>query len=163
MIFIWAEDEQHGIGYQGNLPWHLPADMAFFKMMTTGHTLVSGSKTFASYGGNALPHRKNLVLTGKSADQFPADVTVLSDALAVVDYEKTHPEETLFISGGAQVFASLMPYVQTLLRTQIHAAFKVDTYMPEVPYAAFRKVAHINHAADEDNAVALTFERYDRR
>ncbi|WP_252899011.1 dihydrofolate reductase [Secundilactobacillus odoratitofui] len=49
MIFIWAEDQNHGIGLKGTLPWHLPADLKFFKQTTMGNTLVSGRRTFASY------------------------------------------------------------------------------------------------------------------
>ncbi|WP_288529108.1 dihydrofolate reductase [uncultured Secundilactobacillus sp.] len=163
MIFIWAEDQSHGIGYQGRLPWHLPADMAFFKKTTTGHTLLSGARTFQSYGGRPLPHRKNLVLTSQNADQFPADVVVLPTVEAVLTYERQHPEETLYVSGGAQVFASLMPYVQTLLKTRVDGRYKVDTYMPPIDYSAFKKVSSDMVAVDEHNPVALTFERYERQ
>ena len=50
------------IGRDGGLPWHLPADLAFFKKTTTGHPIVMGRKTYESIG-RPLPNRRNIVLT----------------------------------------------------------------------------------------------------
>lgn len=164
MIFIWAEDKKHGIGLDGHLPWHLPADLAFFKAQTTGYTLLSGARTFASYGGRALPNRKNLVLTRHhDATDFPAGVVILRSIEEVLDYENDHQDETLFISGGAKVFASLMPYVQTLVRTQVDGDFEVDTLMPDVDYDQFQLVSQESRPADEKNPLKMTFERFERR
>lgn len=64
--FVWAEDNQHQIGYQGHLPWHLPADLAHFKEKTMGKTMVMGKNTFLSLPF-VLPKRKHLVLTHDEA------------------------------------------------------------------------------------------------
>lgn len=162
MIFVWAEDQQHGIGYQGTLPWHLPADLAFFKKTTTGHTLVSGSRTFASYK-KPLPNRKHVVLTNDCETPYPDGVVVLHHVDEVLTYERQHPDETLMISGGAQVFASLLPYVKTLIRTRVAHTFKVDTVMPTIDYTQFELVDSQTRAADERNPYELTFERWERK
>ncbi|GAX07944.1 dihydrofolate reductase [Secundilactobacillus silagincola] len=162
MIFIWAEDQHHAIGYKGQLPWHLPADMAFFKQHTMGNTLISGSRTFASYR-KPLPHRKNIVLTTRTATDYPSGVEVLHSAAEVVAYEKAHPDETVIISGGARVFESLLPDVDTLLRTRVLHTFKADTYMPEIDYSQFQLVESISHEPDEKNPYGLVFERWERR
>lgn len=162
MIFIWAEDEHHAIGHKGQLPWHLPADMAFFKKTTTGNTLVSGSRTFATYK-KPLPHRKNVVLTSRTATDYPSDVLVLHSAQDVVDYERDHPDETVVISGGAKVFKSLLPFVDTLVRTRVQHTFKADTYMPEIDYSQFNLVSSQVHEPDEKNEYGLVFERWERK
>lgn len=64
--FIWAEDEDGRIGYQGALPWHLPADLKHFKELTSNHIIVMGRKTFDSFPG-LLPKRKHIIL---STNQF---------------------------------------------------------------------------------------------
>ena len=50
------------IGYQGNLPWHLPEDFRWFKRLTLGSFVLMGRKTFDSLGG-PLSNRTNIVLT----------------------------------------------------------------------------------------------------
>lgn len=162
MIFIWAEDQQHAIGHKGQLPWHLPADMAFFKQHTIGNTLISGSRTFASYK-KPLPHRKNIVLTTRTATDYPSNVAVLHSAAEVVAYEQDHPDETVMISGGANVFKSLLPYVDTLLRTRVLHTFKADTYMPEIDYSRFKLVESATREPDDKNPYGLVFERWERR
>ena len=62
LTFVWAEDEAHQIGYQGKLPWHLPADLRHFKKFTWGHPMVMGRRTFASLP-ELLPGRPHIVLT----------------------------------------------------------------------------------------------------
>jgi dihydrofolate reductase len=43
---IYAMDEQGGIGIDNKIPWRLPADTAFFKKTTSGHTVLMGRKTY---------------------------------------------------------------------------------------------------------------------
>ena len=62
LSLIVAMDENQLIGKNNALPWHLPADLKFFKKMTTNHTVVMGRKTFESIG-KQLPNRRNIVLT----------------------------------------------------------------------------------------------------
>src|SRR3954469_1996402 len=50
------------IGRDGKLPWHLPADLKRFKLLTMGSAMVMGRKTFESLPG-VLPGRRHIVLT----------------------------------------------------------------------------------------------------
>ncbi|ARW41341.1 Dihydrofolate reductase (plasmid) [Bacillus amyloliquefaciens] len=75
--FIFAMDENRLIGKDNDLPWHLPDDLAYFKKVTTGHTIVMGRKTFESIGRplpNRRKHRSNL------AGMHPYSRAVLSPA-----------------------------------------------------------------------------------
>lgn len=69
--FIFAMDENRLIGNDNDLPWHLPDDLAYFKKVTTGHTIVMGRKTFESIG-RPLPNRRNIVVTSRDESLFRA-------------------------------------------------------------------------------------------
>ena len=62
LSILVAHDKQRVIGYQNQLPWHLPNDLKHVKQLTTGHTLIMGRKTFNSID-KPLPNRRNIVLT----------------------------------------------------------------------------------------------------
>ncbi len=116
---IVAVDVNWGIGRDNGLLMRLPPDMRRFRLLTLGHTVVMGRKTFASLpGGRALPDRRNIVLT-RGGQACPgaetcADMeTLLSQCLG--------PDETVFVMGGAQVYALLLPHCSAALVTKIEA------------------------------------------
>ncbi len=62
MEIIVALTENFVIGSDGDMPWHLPADLEHFKKITTGNTIVMGRRTWESIG-HPLLDRLNIVLT----------------------------------------------------------------------------------------------------
>ncbi len=62
LSIVAAMDGNRLIGKDNQLPWHLPADLAFFKKLTTGNTILMGRKTFDSIG-RPLPSRRNIIIT----------------------------------------------------------------------------------------------------
>ena len=54
--------KNNGIGKNNRLPWHLPADLKFFKSTTMGCPVIMGRKTYESIG-KLLPGRKNIIIT----------------------------------------------------------------------------------------------------
>ncbi|HTM83855.1 MAG TPA: dihydrofolate reductase [Mycobacterium sp.] len=101
---IWAQSSAGVIGRDGGIPWHLPEDLARFKQLTLGHTVVMGRLTWESLptAVRPLPGRKNIVVT-RDAD-YHADgaraVTRLADALGDGD---------TWVIGGAQIYALALP------------------------------------------------------
>ncbi|MDT6980560.1 dihydrofolate reductase [Levilactobacillus zymae] len=162
LIYLWAESRGGVIGYRGQLPWHLPADMHYFKTTTTGHTVIAGAKTFASFG-RPLPHRTNVVVSHRPAGEFPAGVTVLNSLDAVRQYAAARPHELLYVVGGAQLFTGLMADVDRLYRTTIAADFPGDTRMPAIDYAQFTKIGEQVGVRDADNPYDYVFEQFERR
>ncbi|MFC6260319.1 dihydrofolate reductase [Levilactobacillus fujinensis] len=161
LIFLWAESQGHVIGLNGHLPWHLPADMHFFKTVTTGNTIIAGSKTFASFP-HALPNRKNVVVTHQAATNFPAGVTVLNSFDAVREYAIQRPNEKLFVVGGAQLFEGLQDDVDFLYRTTIDAGFDGDTWMPALDYSKFQRINWQPGVRNEKNPYDYAFEQFQR-
>ncbi|WP_203641134.1 dihydrofolate reductase [Levilactobacillus andaensis] len=161
LIFLWAESQGHVIGFKGQLPWHLPADMHFFKTVTTGNTIIAGSKTFASFP-HALPNRTNVVLTHQPAENFPASVTVLNSLDAVREYAAQRPAEKLFIVGGAKLFDELRDDVDFLYRTTIDAGFDGDTWMPALDYSKFQRINRQPGVRNEKNPYDYVFEQFQR-
>ncbi|MFD1124491.1 dihydrofolate reductase [Lentilactobacillus raoultii] len=157
--YIWAEDEQGLIGAAGKLPWHLPADMAFFKKTTMGHPIISGARTFRSYN-RPLPGRQNIVLSRHG--HFPDGVLVVSSIPQLCELVAANPGENYFVTGGANLFSQLLDRVDRLYRTKIHHQFIGDTYMPKIDYAHFKRLRVTEGKVDEKNPYPHTFELFER-
>ncbi|WP_099222212.1 dihydrofolate reductase [Listeria costaricensis] len=158
LTFIWAQDEQGAIGKDNRMPWHLPADLRFFKEQTTGKTIVMGRKTYESLG-KALPNRENLVLS-RSRDLRLSDAEVVHEVEPILARAKT---EDIFICGGAEIYRLFMPYVDRLIVTKIAATFSADTKFPEVDWSKFTETSRMENKKDEKNPYDYTFVTYVRK
>ena len=125
---IVALDPDRVIGRAGRLPWHLPADLAFFRRTTTGHPVVMGRATFESIG-RPLPGRRNIVLT-RNPDWSSPGVEVIHSP-AGLDHLGLG-DARVFIIGGARVYQAFLPRLDELLVTHLRDRHPGDTFFP--PY-----------------------------
>ncbi|KRM67880.1 dihydrofolate reductase [Apilactobacillus ozensis] len=158
--FLWAEGSNHIIGKNGNLPWHLPADMRYFKKLTTGNTIVTGRKTYLSFG-KPLPNRKNMVIT-TSNNINDAGVLVFHSINEFIEYSKKHVDEEIFVVGGANIFEQLVPYADRLYKTEIEHDFDGDTYMPTINYDNFKLINTIPGKVDDKNIYDFNFKVFQK-
>lgn len=128
LIAIVAHDPNRLIGSKGDLPWHLPADLAFFKKTTSGHPIVMGRKTFDSIG-RALPKRQNIVLT-RDQSWSAENVTVIHSPEEVRQLTFTQPDP-VFIIGGAEIYQQFLPLLDEILVTKVKTQYEGDTFFPE--------------------------------
>ena len=166
ITYVWAEDKKHQIGYQGHLPWDLPADLKYFKNQTMGHPILMGRKTFASLP-HILPGRQHLVLTHskefKTEYKNNSQVTVFLNKEELYAYLRKHCDEEICAIGGVSIFKILCDEVDCLKKTAIDASFKADTTMPQIDYSKFNLIKEENHEADEKNKYAYSFLTYVRK
>lgn len=149
------------IGRNGVLPWHLPEDLAYFRQVTRGHAVVMGRRTWESLPPRfrPLPGRRNVVLTrqpnwqAEGAEVAP-DWTAAQTLLAGC--------EKVFVLGGAEVFATLLPEADELWLTEVQADAEGDVRFPHWPRAAFAEVSRERVRAAPPADVDLDFVRYVR-
>lgn len=156
---IVAAAENDVIGREGQLPWHLPADLAHFKQRTMGRPVVMGRRTWESIG-RPLPGRLNVVLSHR-ADFAPEGAVVarsLDEALALP--EVAGAEEVMII-GGARLFEEALPRCDELELTRVHATFEGDTFFHFDP-AEWRLDSSEQLVPDEKNPWPITFETWVR-
>ncbi len=151
------------IGRDGGLPWHLPADLRRFKEVTRGHQVVMGRRTFESLPG-PLPKRRNIVVTRQSVYSARGiDIAhSLDEAIAMAESAATSSDETLFILGGAVLYAAALPIADRLVLTMVDAEVSGDTRFPEFDEAEWREVSSEAHAADDENDYAFTVRVLER-
>ena len=158
---IAAVDRQRGIGYQNKLLFWLPNDLKRFKALTTGNTIIMGRKTFESLPKGALPNRRNVVLSSRIDLAFPgAEVfPSLEDAL-----KSCHPDEHVFIIGGASVYSQALSFADELCLTEVDAeAAQADVYFPDVDLSIWQEKSRESHPADEKHPCPYAFVDYIRR
>ena len=129
LSIIVAIADNNAIGRNGDLVFHISADLKHFKQLTMGHAVIMGRKTFESLPGGALPGRRNIVVTRNPAWTAPGveTATSLRDAIALAGNDA-------FIIGGAQIYAEALPLAHTLYITRIFAdAPGADTFFPPIP------------------------------
>lgn len=126
-IAVAAMAENRVIGRGGELPWHLPGDLKFFKNLTSGGTVLMGRKTYESIG-RPLPKRRNLVLT-RSMATVPEGVEVfpsLRDLGAAIA-----ADEKVFVIGGAEIYRLTMDLWTEVYLTRVKREVEGDTFLPE--------------------------------
>ena len=127
VVLVAAVADNGVIGADGELPWHLPEDLAHFKQVTTGHTVIMGRKTFESIG-RPLPRRTNVVISrqpGWSAD----GVLVAGSLTEALDLAEQHDGDAMVIGGG-QIYALAMPLADQQVLTEVHRSPDGDAVYP---------------------------------
>jgi len=158
LSLILAMDENSGIGYQNQLPWHMPADLKHFKTITLGKPILMGRKTFASIG-RPLPGRTNIVITRDRDYQAPGCKIYHSPAEALAALSA---DEEVMLIGGAELFQQLMPQAQRIYLTRIHAILPADVYFSAWHENEWQIVSESAHVADAKNPHPYTFLTYER-
>lgn len=152
---IAAMDENRVIGYQGQMPWHLPADLKHFRQITMGKPIIMGRKTYESIG-KPLDGRTNIIVTRNPGFQAP-DCTVthsLEEALQAAASE--NPQEAVIIGGG-NLYTQALPLADTLYLTQIQEQFNGDTYFPAWEPQQWQTLESTDHNPDAKNPYAYRF------
>ena len=125
---VWAQAANGVIGVDGGLPWQLPEDLARFKKLTLGSTVVMGRETWESLPPSVrpLPGRRNVVLTRQPDWQAPGAVVARSLAEAL-----DQPGD-VWVIGGASVHRDALPLADVVVVTELAQAFDGDTTAPEL-------------------------------
>lgn len=154
---IVAASENNVIGYQGGMPWHLGADLKYFKSMTMGHAIIMGRKTFESIG-RALPGRRNMVISRNADLHLPEGVELYPSLEAALDVAP----DGAFVMGGGQIYQQAWSKATRYYITRVHTVVEqYDTVVPSVP-ADCHLVSSEDHLADEKNDYDITFEVWSR-
>ena len=134
---VWAQGRGGVIGVDGRLPWHLPEDLALFKRLTTGSTVVMGRATWESLPAavRPLPGRRNIVLSRRAGWLAPgAEVAgSLAEALSLAAAPGLGgPGGDVWVIGGASVYREAIAVADRLVVTEVDTDVAGDTFAPGV-------------------------------
>ncbi|MBF6630779.1 MAG: dihydrofolate reductase [Comamonas sp.] len=129
---IYARAANGVIGLNNTMPWHLPEDLAHFKKLTSGNPVVMGRKTWDSLPERfrPLPGRTNIVVT-RNADWSAEGVLRASSLPEALQHGAKHGD-TVWVMGGAQIYAQALPLADVVEMTVIHQDYEGDAFAPEL-------------------------------
>lgn len=156
MIAAMAKDRV--IGKDNQMPWHLPADFAWFKRCTLGKPVVMGRKTYESIG-RPLPGRQNIVISRDANLAIEGVTTVTSIEQAL---EAAGEVDEVMIIGGGAIYKACLPQADKLYVTYIDAQIEGDTQFPHWG-DMFEETHSENYVADEKNAYDMKFVILERQ
>lgn len=158
-IIVAMSEGNRGIGFQGALPWKLPADLEHFRSVTMGHCLIMGRKTYESIG-RPLSGRKTIILTRKglqASDDFGVQVAAsMRDALRIAEME--HKAAEAFIAGGGEVYEIALEadVVDRMFLTIVHATVEADVLFPIFDAQAWTERWAVYYPSDSENDHSFT-------
>ncbi len=152
MIAAMANNRVIGLG--NKMPWHLPADLQFFKRVTLGKPVVMGRNTFESIG-RPLPGRLNVIIT-RNRNYFAEGITCVPSPEAALELLRDQAE--IMVIGGATIYQQFLPRADQLFLTFIDLDTEGDTWFPD--YQALGQWQELERqvcTADEKNPYNYQF------
>lgn len=157
MIVAHANDRV--IGKDNDMPWHLPADLAYFKKTTLGKPVIMGRKTYESIG-RPLPGRHNIVISRDPSYSAQGVTSVISVDKAL---ETAGDVDEVMVIGGGAIYAHCLGKADRLYVTHIKAEIDGDTTFPAYDSENWQKISSDLRLADEKNPYDLDFCVYERK
>ncbi len=148
---IVAMASNRAIGLNGQMPWHLSADLKRFKQITMGSPIIMGRKTFEAVG-KPLPGRQNIIISRNTDYQQPGCL-VFGDIDSALQHCSDSQE--VFVIGGATLYQALLPRADYLYLTEIDKDFTGDTFFPEIDARHWRVIE--NEHIDNDRSVDFSY------
>lgn len=156
-------NRDRAIGYKNRLLYHIKEDMARFRELTTGHTIIMGRNTYESLPNGALPHRRNIVISHTLSSLPDCEVySTIEEALAActsspaaTSNEADYQEEEVFIIGGDSIYRQLLPLATRLYLTLVEASTpEADTFFPEIDMKEWKET---EKEMRNENGIQFTF------
>lgn len=154
---IVAMSSNRVIGRDGDLPWHLPRDMKFFKETTMGHHIIMGRNNYASMDYRPLRGRFNIVLT---RDPFfiTSSAIVMHSIEEALSYAYDAGETEAFIIGGGEIYKQSLPLLDKIYLTEVITELPGDTYFPEIDLNEWNIASSLLAEPDEKNEYPMRFD-----
>jgi len=154
VVIIAAVAKNRVIGKDNQLIWNIPEDMAHFKALTAGHTVVMGRKTWESLPPRfrPLPGRRNIVIS-RQAD-YVAPGAELADSLENA-LKLASTAEIAFVIGGEQIYAQAMALADRLEITEVDLEPEGDAWFPEISTINWKKTSK----TDGSGCAFVTYEK----
>lgn len=163
IALIAAVADNGTIGDDGEMPWHIPADLQHFKATTMGNPVIMGRRTYESIAARIdgpLPGRHNIVLSRSEPDLHEGVVVAdsidaaIAEACAVCELDDD--AERIFVVGGATVYEQFLERADELVLTELDEAYDGDTEFPEWDDSGWLEV-------DRDDREDFAFVTYHRQ
>lgn len=152
------------IGLNNQMPWHLPADLAWFKKNTLNKPVIMGRKTFESIG-RPLPNRHNIVISRQiePSDNKISNVSWVKSIDEAISLAQAQQPDEVFIIGGGNIYQQVLPLIDRLYLTHIDAELQGDTYFPDYLSEQWQVIYQEDHQADEKNSYPYQFKILQRK
>lgn len=158
VTLIAAAGENNELGKDKDLVWHLPDDFKRFKILTTGHYIIMGRRTFETFP-KLLPNRTHVVITRKE-NYSPEGAIVVHSIDEALEVAKN--DEQPFVIGGGEIYKLSLPKADRIELTRVHGTFDADTYFPEFNEENWKLVSSEFHPKDDRHNYSFTYLTYDR-
>lgn len=158
LTLIAAMTPTRVIGINNQLPWHLPADLAYFKAKTLDKPIIMGRHTFLSIG-KALPRRDNWIVS-TTMQQAPENMHIVTDLSSAITHLANTPE--IMIIGGAKLYTAAIDLADCLQLTIVEANIDGDTYFPAWDLNHWQLSSETIREPDSQNPYRLRFQTWKR-
>jgi dihydrofolate reductase len=156
---IVAASANNVIGVDGGLPWHISEDLKQFRRITMGKPMIMGRLTYESIG-RALPGRRSIILTRQS-DFVAQDCEMAGSPQEAL--KAAGDVDEVMVIGGGKIYAQMLPFVNRIYLTRIHAEIDGDTWFPPLDASDWRSVSTEEFLQSAQRPVGFTFEVLDRK
>lgn len=163
---IVATGLNNEIGVSGDLLWHLPKDMKWFKTNTLGADVIMGRKTYESFPEKyrPLPNRTNIIITNNEDYNAPKEVLIANSMEKAFEIAEECEETQKYVIGGGNIYKQALPFCTEIVLTKVHAKFpQADTFFPEINRNEWQEVWSEHHNKDEKHAFDFSFIRLVRK
>lgn len=163
LSLIYARSEDHVIGREGRIPWHLPEDFKHFRRTTMGCPILMGRRTYEDHQ-SALPGRLNVVIT-RQANYRPVTGVEVASSLEVALALAAQHSERVFVIGGVSLFVEALPQASCVYETVVHTRLGIqsgDAVLPPLNLKGWSAQVLQEQAIDARHAYAFTVTRYQR-
>jgi len=160
LTVIVAVSENQVIGKDNDLIWDLSIDLKRFKMLTSGHHMIMGRKTFESFP-KPLPNRTHVVITRQPNYPVSEGIVVVNSiekAIAAIKNDKQP-----YIIGGGEIYKQALPYASIIELTRVHGHFEGDTYFPKIDLKNWKEIKRERISKDDKHAYDFSFITYVKR
>lgn len=159
---IGAASENNVIGKGNWMPWDLPAELAYFRNVTRGKTVIMGRKTYDSVG-RPMPNRHNIIISRNAGLEIP-NVDIVGSIEEAIALAKRDNLDEIFVIGGEQIYRMAMPFADRIYLTRVHTTIDGgEAFFPEFNESEWKITKSERHEADAENAIPFTMMVYERK
>ena len=140
IILVVARSDNGVIGDNGDIPWHLPADLRHFKSLTQGKPMIMGRKTFDSLPG-VLPGRRHIVMTRDT--EWEAEGAEVAGS--VEEALKIANAPQIAVIGGAEIYRLFLSKADRIALTEVHVEVEGDTVLEDLDPGSWQEIEREAH------------------